>query len=68
MITLQEVLQYHHQVVLATGSADGVRDRNILESALNRPFQSFGGEEFYPSVGGESSCFDGKFNYKSSFR
>ena len=50
MITLQEVLRYHNQVILATGGADGVRDKSILESALARPFQSFEGKELYPSI------------------
>jgi death-on-curing family protein len=26
------------------------RDRNLLDSAINRPFQSYGGEEFYKTI------------------
>ncbi len=28
----------------------GVRDYNLLDSALENPFQSFGGEELYPTL------------------
>ncbi len=52
MITKEEVLLIHHQVVLLHGGANGVRDINGLESAIARPYQSFGGEELYPS------CFE----------
>ena len=33
-----------------TGGSDGIRDNGLLESALETPFQSYGGEELYPSV------------------
>lgn len=33
-----------------TNNAGRVRDRNGLESALARPMQSFGGQDFYPAA------------------
>mgnify|MGYP001127901725 CR=1 FL=1 len=29
---------------------NGVRDYNLLDSALETPFQSFGGDELYPTI------------------
>lgn len=52
MITKEEVLLIHNQVVLLHGGANGVRDMNGLESAIARPYQSFDGEDLYPS------CFE----------
>jgi death on curing protein len=52
MITKEEVLLIHDQVVSLHGGANGVRDLNGLESAIARPFQTFGGEELY------ASCFE----------
>lgn len=49
MISIEEVLFYHHQLIRAFGGSAGVRDRNLLESAIYRPFQSFGGEDLYKS-------------------
>ncbi|MBK8087561.1 MAG: type II toxin-antitoxin system death-on-curing family toxin [Chitinophagaceae bacterium] len=49
MITKEEVLLIHNQVVLLHGGANGVRDMNGLESAIARPYQSFGGDDLYPS-------------------
>lgn len=40
----------HAQLINQFGGSDGVRDYNLLESALEMPFQSFGGEELYPTI------------------
>jgi death-on-curing protein len=52
MITKEEILLIHNQVVLLHGGANGVRELNGLESAIARPYQGFGGEDLYPS------CFE----------
>ncbi len=52
MITKDEVLLIHDQVVKLHGGANGVRDMNGLESAIARPYQSFAGYDLYPS------CFE----------
>lgn len=46
----RQVLQMHEQLLEQTGGMPGVRDEGLLQSALEAPFQSFGGEEIYPSV------------------
>ena len=40
----------HSQLIEEYGGSDGVRDYNLLDSALENPFQSFGGEELYPTL------------------
>jgi death on curing protein len=52
MITKEEILLIHDQVVKLHGGANGVRDMDGLESAIARPYQSFGGDDLYPS------CFE----------
>ena len=49
-ITKKQVLILHKQLIDEYGGSPGVRDENLLESALETPFQSFGGEELYPSI------------------
>jgi death-on-curing protein len=56
MISLEEVLAIHENVVSKTGGSKGVRDLGLLESAISRPFQSFGGHELYPDVAGKSAA------------
>ena len=46
----RQVLQMHEQLLEQTGGMPGVRDEGLLQSALEAPFQSFGGEDVYPSV------------------
>jgi death-on-curing protein len=45
-------------VVKLHGGANGIRDINGLESAIARPYQTFGGEDLYPS------CYEKGSSYK----
>lgn len=50
ILSKQQVLMLHSQLVKETGGRDGLRDEGMLESALNTPFQGFGDTELYPSI------------------
>ncbi|MCI5530295.1 MAG: Fic family protein, partial [Blautia sp.] len=50
ILSKEQVLMLHEQLIAATGGINGVRDEGLLDSALANPFQSFGGEELYPSI------------------
>ena len=45
-----QILRLHEQLVAATGGSDELRDEGMLDSTLSAPFQTFGGEGFYPSL------------------
>ena len=49
-LTKKQILMLHRQLIEETGGKDGIRDENLLESALEAPFQSFGGEELFPGT------------------
>ena len=49
-LTKQQVLNLHKQLIDTTGGISGVRDENMLISALETPFQSYEGQELYPSI------------------
>lgn len=49
-LSKEQILMLHSQLIQQTGGSDGIRDENLLESALETPFQSFGGQELYPTV------------------
>ncbi len=49
-LTKEQILLLHTQLIETTGGSDGIRDLCLLESALESPFQSYGGEELYPSI------------------
>lgn len=44
-LSKEQILMLHSQLLEEYGGSDGVRDYNLLDSALENPFQSFGGEE-----------------------
>lgn len=49
-LTKEQVLMLHTQLIESTGGCDGIREEGLLDSALETPFQSFAGEELYPSI------------------
>ena len=49
-LTKKQILVLHSQLIKVYGGSEGIRDEKLLESALESPFQSFGGKELYPSV------------------
>lgn len=49
-LSKEQILMLHSQLIAQTGGIDGVRDYNLFESAIETPFQSFGGDELYPTI------------------
>ena len=45
-----QILLLHEQLIAETGGSSGLREEGMLDSALNAPFQTFGGEDAYPSL------------------
>jgi death-on-curing protein len=43
---LKNILRFHEQL----NAAAGIRDFGLIESAVNAPFQTFGGQSLYPSI------------------
>ena len=50
MILLDDILKLHDKSLEMYGGGKGVRDIGLLESAIARPFQTFGGEDLYPDI------------------
>ena len=49
-LSKRQVVMLHEQLICETGGSTGIRDDGLLESALEAPFQEFGGVSVYPSV------------------
>ena len=41
-LTKKQILALHNMLITETGGTPGLRDENLLDSALNAPFQGFG--------------------------
>ena len=48
--TQQDIYELHTQLENAFVLSPGVRDENLLASAVNTPFQTFMGNDLYPSL------------------
>ena len=61
-LSQKQILMFHKQLIQQTGGSDGVRDYNLLDAALEAPFQCFDGQELYEIIlsiaSGDQECDD----------
>ena len=50
VLSKRQILMLYSMLVAQSGGMDGLRDEGLLESAVNTPLQTFGGQELYPTV------------------
>ncbi len=50
MILLDDIIKVHQYSIDHYGGSTGLRDKGSLESALARPFQTFGRSDLYPLI------------------
>lgn len=50
ILTKQQIVFMHAELIRQTGGSDGIRDNALLESAIAAPFQEFGGQELFPTI------------------
>ena len=52
MITLskEQLIAIHDQIIATTGGTAGLRDEGLLDAALAAPWQTFAGQELFPSL------------------
>lgn len=48
--TVQDIYELHIQLEETFILSSGIRDENLLASAVNTPFQTFMGNDLYPSI------------------
>ena len=48
--TEEQVKKIHSSLISRTGGLDGIREENLLDSALKLPFQTFDLKELYPEI------------------
>jgi len=49
VIDIDEVVSIHDKLIEEFGGSGGIRDKNLLDSALKRPFQTFNKKDLYPT-------------------
>lgn len=46
----KQILKLHSDLIKTSGGIDGIRDENLLNSAIETPFQTFDGQDLYPTL------------------
>lgn len=49
-IDFEELEVFHSKIIKKTGGINGIRDKALLESAINKHFQTFDGQYLYKSI------------------
>ena len=49
-LTKNQILLLQKILIQKFGGVHGVRDENLFKSAIETPFQTFGGQDLYPSL------------------
>ena len=49
ILSKQQIIFMHTELIRQTGGSDGIRDNALLDSAL-APFQEFSGQELFPTI------------------
>lgn len=49
-LSKEQVLYLHSELIQATGGLDGLRDDNLLQSALLSPMQTYDDTELFPTL------------------
>ena len=50
LLSKEQIVSLHKELIKETGGIHGLKDEGMLESALAAPFQTFDGEDLYPSI------------------
>ena len=50
ILTKEQILKLHSQLISDFGGSADVRDDALLDSAISAPFQTYGSKELYPTV------------------
>lgn len=56
MLDISDVLLIHERLIQEFGGTSGLRDNELLESAILRPLQTFDSAELYPSIEEKASA------------
>ena len=50
ILTKDQILRMHDQIVDRFGGEKGIREEGLFDSAVMTPFQTFDGQELYPTI------------------
>ena len=50
VLSKRQILMLHSMLIEQSGGMKGLRDEGLLDSAVNLPLQTFGGQELYPTI------------------
>ncbi len=56
-LTVKQVIEIHDNILQCFGGLSGIRDRNLLESAIENPKTCVFGQEMYPTVFDKAAAY-----------
>ncbi|MGI6720466.1 MAG: Fic family protein [Anaerovoracaceae bacterium] len=65
-LSVNHIKQMHRLIIAETGGSSGVRSEELLDSAVNLPFQTFDGVPLYKTVESKAAILGINANLKLS--
>ena len=56
-LTLEDILEIHRDQIDRYGGTKGIRDQNLLISAIAQPHSSFGGDYLHVTIPGKAAAY-----------
>ncbi|MGN0362520.1 MAG: type II toxin-antitoxin system death-on-curing family toxin [Bilifractor sp.] len=50
ILTERQILMLHSQLIHESGGTNGIRDNELFDLAVKNPFQTFAGQDLYPTI------------------
>jgi death-on-curing protein len=49
-LSKRQILAFQTALIKCSGGTEGIRDEGLLDSAISAPFQTFAGQDLYPTI------------------
>jgi len=56
-LSVESIIALHSELIAQSGGLDGIRDSNMLDASVNSPFQTFDGQDLYPTLWAKAAHF-----------
>ena len=49
-LSVDNITLFHEKIIRETGGSSGIRDKGLIESAVNRALMTYDGKDLYPGI------------------
>lgn len=50
VLSCNDIIKFHEKIINETGGSQGIRDKGLIDSAINRALSSYDAKDLYPGI------------------